>query len=248
MILEQVKPFAPRTEPAWRHYVRNVLLAILNAGLVGLVWRGGVVAAGAWAQASGIGLLPWLGLPRGWSVAITVLVFDALSYAMHVAYHVFPPMWRLHQVHHTDLDFDVTTASRFHPGEILLSTAVQTALAVALGAPPEGIVAFQMLLLLQAQAQHSNLALPEHMDRIVRALFVTPNYHRIHHSIVMAETNSNYSTVFSVWDRLGRTLCNRSQAGIRIGLGQFRDRNELVLIKLLALPFRRLRAPGTAVE
>lgn len=245
MIVEQMAPFMGRGEPAWRHYLRNVVLAGINVAGLALVWRGLLLAAAGWAESSGWGLLNLLGdafgLARPWRIALTVLAFDALSYALHVAYHRVPALWRLHQVHHTDLDFDVTTASRFHFGEILLSTAVQTGAAVALGAPPEGLVLFQMLLLLQAQAQHSNLALPEAADRIVRGVLVTPNMHRIHHSTIVAETNSNYSTILSVWDRLGRTFRWRPQAGIAIGLEPYRRREELGLADLLAMPFRKLR-------
>ncbi len=241
MIAEQIVPFMGRAEPAWRHYLRNVVLAGINVAGLALVWRGLLLAAAAWAEGSGWGLLNLLNLGRPWRIALTVLAFDALSYALHVGYHVVPALWRLHQVHHTDLDFDVTTASRFHFGEILLSTAVQTGAAIVLGAPPEGLVLFQMLLLLQAQAQHSNLALPEAADRIVRGVLVTPNMHRIHHSTVVADTNSNYATILSVWDRLGRTFRRRPQAGIAIGLAPYRRREELGLADLLAMPFRKLR-------
>lgn len=242
MILEQAAPFAGRVEPAWRHYLRNVLVAGINVAVVALVWRGWLLTAAAWAERSGFGLLPWLGekagLARAGRIALTVVAFDALSYAMHILYHRVPVLWRLHRVHHTDLDFDVTTASRFHFGEILLSTIVQTGAALLLGAPPEGVLIFQMLLLLQAQAQHGNVALPEPLDRVVRVAFVTPNLHRIHHSTIRAETDSNYSTIFSWWDRIGRTLRLRPQAGIVIGLEEFRKREELGLAGLLTLPFR----------
>ena len=244
MILEQRMPFMGRGEPAWRHYLRNVVLAGINVAGLALVWRGLLLAGAAWAEGSGWGLLNLLdgasGLTRPWRIALTVLAFDALGYVLHVGYHRVPLLWRLHQVHHTDLDFDVTTASRFHFGEILVSTAVQTGVAVLLGAPPEGLVLFQMLLLLQAQAQHSNLALPEPVDRIVRRVLVTPNMHRIHHSTVVAETNSNYATILSVWDRLGGTFRWRPQAGIAIGLEAYRRREGLGLLDLLAMPFRAL--------
>jgi sterol desaturase/sphingolipid hydroxylase (fatty acid hydroxylase superfamily) len=247
MILEQWRPFARRGEPAWRHYLRNVALAGLNVAGLALVWRGLLLTAATWADGSGWGVLNWLGLGWPWRVAATVLAFDALSWGMHVLYHEVPVMWRLHQVHHTDLDFDVSTASRFHFGEILLSTAVQTLVALGLGAPPEGIVLFQLLLLLQAQAQHSNLALPARLDGIVTRVLVTPNMHRIHHSTVMQECNSNYATILSVWDRLGGTFRWRPQAGILIGLTQFPRREELGWVSLLLLPFRRLRpAPPPA--
>jgi len=246
MILEHWLPFAERAEPAWRHYLRNLALAGINVAGLAVVWRGLLLAAAAWAERSGWGLLNLLGLDWPWRLAATVFAFDALSWAMHVLYHQVPAMWRLHQVHHTDLDFDVSTASRFHFGEILLSTAVQTAGALLLGAPPEGIVLFQMLLLLQAQVQHSNLVLPEGLDRIVTRLLVTPNMHRIHHSRAVRETNSNYATILSLWDRLGGTFRRRPQAGIAIGLTQYPRREELDWMSLLALPFRSLRTapPG----
>jgi sterol desaturase/sphingolipid hydroxylase (fatty acid hydroxylase superfamily) len=247
MILEQALPFAPREELAWKHYLRNVAIAATNVVIVALVWRGLLLAAAAWADGAGWGLLPWLGhqagLTRPWRIAFAVPAFDALSYGMHVLYHRVPVLWRLHRVHHTDLDFDVTTASRFHAGEILLSTVAQTGAAVVLGAPPEGVLIFQMLLLLQAQAQHSNMALPDAVDRVMRTALVTPNLHRIHHSTVVAETNSNYSTIFSVWDRIGRTLRLRPQAEIVIGLEEYRVREELGIVNLLAMPFRGACGP-----
>jgi sterol desaturase/sphingolipid hydroxylase (fatty acid hydroxylase superfamily) len=243
MILENVQPFAPRGESTWRHYIRNVLIASINVGAVALFWRGLLLASAIWAQSTHFGLLNGLDVPWGWRVVLTILAFDALTYSLHVAYHLLPALWRLHQVHHTDPDFDVTTASRFHPGEILLSTGVQIAIGTLLGAAPEGIVVFQMLLLFQAQAQHSNVALPDSVDRWVRWVLVTPNMHRIHHSVIVAECNSNYSTILSVWDRIGRTLCVRPQAGIEVGLRQYGNRTELGLPALLAMPFRRLRNP-----
>jgi len=241
--LETLLPFRQRVLPQWRHYLLNVTLTVGNAVLLRLVWGGLLVGAAAHATATGTGLLPALGVGPGWNVALTVLAFDALTYTLHVLYHYLPAMWRLHQVHHTDLDLDATSASRFHPGEILLSTVVQTAFALGIGARPEGVLLFQMLLLFQAQFQHSNVVLPGGVDRLARLLIVTPNMHRVHHSVIPAETNSNFATILSLWDRLGGTFrWGGRQEEIRIGLGAYPDPAQSTLPRLLAMPFRPVPA------
>ena len=242
MALEHVWSFKPRVHPTWRHYLLNVTLTVGNAVVLRVLWGTWLVGAALLAEQQQVGLLHVLDVPWGWRVAITVLAYDLLSYTLHVLYHYLPAMWRLHVVHHTDMDLDVTSASRFHVGEILLSTVVQTGLAFALGASAAGLVLFQILLLFQAQAQHSNIRLPDGVDRVLRLALVTPNMHRVHHSTVPVETNSNFSTILSVWDRLGGTFrWGQRQEDIVIGLNAYRRPEELTLLRLLAMPFRPLR-------
>jgi len=249
MGIEHVWAFRPRVQRWWRHYAVNVLISGGNAVLIRLVWGTWLVGAAVLAERQGAGLLHLADVPWGLRVAITVLFYDALTYVLHVLYHYLPVMWRLHQVHHTDLDYDVTTASRFHFGEILFSTAVQTGAAFALGASPEGLVLFQILLLFQAQFQHSNLRYPDGVDRVLRWVMVTPNMHRVHHSTVPDETNSNFATILSVWDRLGGTFrWGQRQEDIRIGLDAFPSPDEVTLPKLLVMPFRPLRPDPNLVR
>jgi sterol desaturase/sphingolipid hydroxylase (fatty acid hydroxylase superfamily) len=237
--LEALLPFSKPKQVRWRHYLVNVALAGANLALLRLVWGGLLLGAAFYASQRQIGLFYVLGLGEPWRIVLTFLFFDALSYTMHVLYHYLPALWRLHQVHHSDRDYDVTTASRFHFGEILFSTMVQTLFAVGLGASPLGLVLFQALFLFQAQFQHANLHLPERLDWWVRWLIVTPNMHRVHHSVVRAETNSNFSTFFSLWDRLGGTFrWGPPQESIRIGLLAYPRSDQVGLTQILLMPFR----------
>ncbi|PIV82367.1 MAG: hypothetical protein COW52_14005, partial [Nitrospirae bacterium CG17_big_fil_post_rev_8_21_14_2_50_50_9] len=158
----------------------------------------------------------------------------------HVMSHALPVFWRLHRVHHTDLDFDVTTGLRFHPLEIFISMLYKAALAAALGAHPFGVLLFEVILNSSAQFNHGNVAIPLSLDRILRRFVVTPDMHRVHHSWKVKETNSNFGFFFPWWDRLFGTYRDQPQEGHRemtIGLKEYRDFEKLNLLRLLWIPF-----------
>ena len=196
----------------------------------------------AWlAQGRGWGILNNLSLPPGLKIALAVAALDLIIYLQHAMFHAIPAFWRLHMVHHTDLDFDVTTGVRFHPVEILLSMGIKLAAIVVLGPSALAVILFEVLLNGTSMFNHGNVRLPLWIDRVLRLFVVTPEMHRVHHSVLMRETNSNYGFNLPWWDRLLGTYRAQPAAGhegMTIGLGYFRDPRRLTLPRLLLLPFR----------
>jgi sterol desaturase/sphingolipid hydroxylase (fatty acid hydroxylase superfamily) len=190
----------------------------------------------------GWGLFHNLSLPYWMAVVIGVLVLDFIIYLQHAMFHFMPAFWRLHRVHHTDLDFDVTTGVRFHPIEILLSMGIKMATVAFLGIHATAVVIFEVLLNGTSMFNHGNVRFPRRIDRLVRLFVVTPEMHRVHHSVLIKEYNSNFGFSLPWWDRLLGTYRDQPQAGhegMTIGLGPFRDANALTLPRLLILPFIR---------
>jgi sterol desaturase/sphingolipid hydroxylase (fatty acid hydroxylase superfamily) len=170
-----------------------------------------------------------------------VIVLDLVIYLQHVMFHAVPTLWRLHRMHHADLDFDVTTGSRFHPIEIILSMVIKLTVIAALGAPALAVLIFEVLLNATAMFNHGNLRLPLWLDRWIRVLVVTPDMHRVHHSVVVRETNSNFGFNLSVWDRMFGTYRDQPEAGhdgMTIGVETIRDPAEQRLDRMLTQPFR----------
>lgn len=185
-----------------RRWPANIGLILLDTALARLLLPAGVVGAAAWAQAEGLGLLNGLVWPAGLVFVIALVAMDLVIYWQHRFLHAFPLLWRLHRVHHTDRTLDVTSALRFHPLEMLFSLGFKIALVVLLGAAPMAVMVFEVLLSSFALVTHANLALPPWLDRPVRALLVTPNMHRIHHSTHVDEQQRNYGFNLSLWDHL----------------------------------------------
>ena len=200
--------------------------------------------AAAWAAREGLGLLHLVQLPRAAAVLLAVVLLDCAIYAQHVVFHRVPLLWRLHRVHHTDPDYDVSTAARFHPVEILLSMGIKIVAVVALGAPPLAVVIFEVVLSTTALFNHGNVGLPLALDRVVRWVIVTPDMHRVHHSVLRAETDSNFGFNLPWWDRLFgtyRAQPARGHVGMRIGLQEFPGAGSTSLGRLLLQP---LESPG----
>jgi sterol desaturase/sphingolipid hydroxylase (fatty acid hydroxylase superfamily) len=202
------------------------------------------VAAALWAEQAGVGLLPWLtaalGLPHWLSVALAIIVLDFAIWLQHVISHKVPAIWAFHQVHHADPDIDVTTAVRFHPVEIALSMLYKMVWVIALGASPLAVVLFEMILNAGAMFNHANVALPAWLDRVLRWIIVTPDMHRVHHSVLRVEHDSNYGFSLSVWDRLAGTYTEQPRAGhdlMTIGLGAYRSEAPTRLKWALSVPF-----------
>ena len=194
----------------------------------------------ALAQERGWGLFNNLELPAALAIVVSAIALDLLIYLQHVMFHAVPALWRLHRMHHADLDIDVTTGARFHPIEIVLSMLIKLAAVAVLGAPAVAVVIFEVLLNATAMFNHANLRLPEGVDRFLRLVVVTPDMHRVHHSIVPAETNSNFGFNLPWWDRLLGTYRAQPAAGheaMTIGIEQFRTPKDLRLDRLLVQPF-----------
>ncbi|MDD1620333.1 MAG: sterol desaturase family protein [Methylococcaceae bacterium] len=222
----------------------NLGLAALNITVMRLSMGAAAWLAAIWAAERQVGLFNLIPIPHWLSIALSLLLLDLAIYAQHVASHRWRWFWRLHQVHHTDLDFDTTTAVRFHPFEIMLSMLYKVALVSLLGADPLAVIAFEMILNGCALFNHGNVALPPIFERRLRYWLVTPDMHRIHHSALQAETDSNYGFSLSCWDRLFKTYrpeSKQAQAEMAIGLTGFRNASELGFVKLLVLPFEHPR-------
>ena len=241
---EGLRPRRPATTRR-RRWTANLALVAIDAAAVRLLLPAATVGIALFAENRGWGLLPLLDLPTWLALAASLILLDLALYLQHVATHKIPLLWRLHRVHHSDLAIDVTTAVRFHPIEILLSLAYKGAVVVMLGAPAVAVLLFELLLNGSALFNHGNVRLPPRLDAILRRLWVTPDMHRIHHSVERDETDSNYGTCLSLWDRLFGTYRAQPRAGhegLVIGLAEWRDDRDQRLWNLLAQPFAH-RAP-----
>jgi sterol desaturase/sphingolipid hydroxylase (fatty acid hydroxylase superfamily) len=221
----------------------NLGIVALNSLLVRLFVPVAPVGAALWCETQGWGLLPLLGLPAWLSIASAVVLLDLTVYLQHRLFHRVPLLWRIHRVHHADVELDVSSGLRFHPAEILLSVGIKLAAVVALGAPAEAVLGFEVLLNGTAMFNHANLRLPTQLDRWLRGVVVTPDMHRVHHSVKLAETHSNYGFCLPFWDRWMGTYRDQPARGheaMEIGLPEFRGQEEQALGRLLVQPFRPL--------
>ena len=219
----------------------NIGVVVLDTVLVRLLFPTTAVGLALVAEAQGWGLFHALALPIWVSVPLAVLALDLAIYLQHVLFHAVPALWRLHRMHHADLEFDVTTGARFHPIEILLSMGIKLGVVAALGAPAVAVLAFEVLLNATSMFNHSNVRMPAWLDRMLRWIVVTPDMHRVHHSIAARETNSNFGFNLPWWDRLFGTYRDQPAAGheaMTIGIEQFRDPAEQRLDHMLTQPFR----------
>ena len=234
------RPRRPLSQPRWQHWLVNLALTAIDTLVVRLTVGAVAVSAAVFAQQRGWGLLPLLHVPLGANILLSIVLLDFAIYLQHVLFHALPLFWRLHMVHHTDLDIDVTSGVRFHPLEILLSLFYKASLVLLLGTHPLAVVIFEVLLNAFSLFQHSNVAFPEGMERLVRTVVITPDLHRIHHSVVTAETNSNFGFSVCFWDRLCGTYRDqprRTQTTMPLGLAEYREARRLGLVSLLLLPF-----------
>ncbi len=218
----------------------NLGIILIDALMMRLLLPGGAIAAALWANTHAVGLFNWLAWPEGLSVIAAVILLDLVIYGQHVLFHSIPVLWQMHMVHHADRDIDVTTGLRFHPLEIILSMLIKISVVVLLGAPVLAVVIFEIVLNGMAMFNHANVRLPRHIDSLLRLLLITPDVHRIHHSIIKAETNSNYGFNLSLWDRLFgtyRAQPARGHADMIIGLEHLQAAPTHQLGFMLRLPF-----------
>ncbi len=232
-----------RRQPAGRaaRWPGNLGIVVLDTILVRVVFPVTGVGLALLAEARGWGLFNLAALPNWIAVAASVVLLDLAIYLQHVLFHAVPALWRLHRMHHADLAFDVSTGLRFHPVEILLSMLIKLTVIAALGAPALSVLIFEVMLNATSMFSHGNIRIPERFDRVLRWLVVTPDMHRVHHSILPRETNSNFGFNLPWWDRLFGTYRPKPAAGheaMTIGIEQFRDWRELRLDRMLLQPFR----------
>ena len=235
---------APRRRQAVGRATRwpgNLGIIVLDSLFVRLIFPTAAVGVALLAEARGWGLLHVLEVPTWLAFLAGVILLDLAIYLQHVLFHAVPVLWRLHRVHHADLEVDVTTGVRFHPIEMLLSMGIKLGVVAALGMPAAAVLAFEVLLNATSMFNHGNVRLPARIESMLRRIVVTPDMHRVHHSVVPSETNSNFGFNLSWWDRLFGTYRSEPAAGhdrMTIGLDQFRDPRELRLDRMLIQPFR----------
>ena len=238
---EVLTPRRPQTVGRNWRWPNNLGVLAVDALLVRVVLPITTVGVALVAEAHGVGLFNMIALPVWASIIVSVMVLDLAIYLQHVLFHAVPALWRLHRMHHADLEVDVTTGLRFHPIEILLSTGIKLAVVTAVGAPAAAVLIFEVLLNATSIFNHSNVRIPADIDRILRWFVVTPDMHRVHHSILRRETNSNFGFNVPWWDLLLGTYRAQPAAGhaaMTIGIEQFRDPRELGLDRMLLQPFR----------
>nr|VFJ74777.1 MAG: Sterol desaturase/sphingolipid hydroxylase, fatty acid hydroxylase superfamily [Candidatus Kentron sp. FW] len=235
---------APRRQRGFSRWIRwpnNLGIIALDTVVARLLFPTAAVGMALSAEQSGWGLFNLLAIPGWLAVTLSVLILDLTIYLQHILMHAVPALWRLHRMHHTDPECDVTTGIRFHPIEIIISMLIKLTVVGTLGAPALAVLIFEVLLNAMAMFNHGNVEIPVPLDRVMRLFIVTPDMHRVHHSVLPEETNSNFGFNLSIWDRQFDTYRDQPREGHRdmtIGIDQFRARRDLWLDKLLIQPFR----------
>ena len=240
-VWEVIAPRRALTVSKAVRWANNLGLVFFNSFIVRLVLPATAVGVAVFAAEHGWGLLNYYELPLTLSIVISVIVMDFIIYLQHVLVHAVPVLWRLHRVHHADLDYDVTTGSRFHTIEILFSMLIKFATIIVIGPPVVAVVIFEVVLNAMAMFNHANVGLPKPLDTFLRWFIVTPDMHRVHHSIEDDETNSNFGFNLSWWDRLFGTYRDQPRAGhlgMTIGIRTFRETKQASWLPgLLMMPF-----------
>jgi len=237
--------FSPRRKQKTSRAKRwpiNIGLAVFNMLLMRFTVGGLAYLSAVNAVDQSWGLLNQFSMPDGVGIVVTILLLDLAIYCQHVISHKWKLLWQLHQIHHTDIEIDASTAVRFHPLEIIVSMAYKIGIIYMIGANPMAVVVFEIILNATATFNHSNINLPLKVDSVLRWVLITPDVHRIHHSTVQAETDSNYGFSISLWDRLFKTYTaepEKTQTTLDIGLPEYREQNELGFIQLLLIPFKK---------
>ncbi|MEL6481677.1 MAG: sterol desaturase family protein [Pseudomonadota bacterium] len=240
-LLERYAPMRALVASKLRRWATNWSVSVIDSVMVKVLFGAAAAGAAMDAAARGWGLFNGLDWPVWLEVLIVFVLLDLAIWAQHVASHKIPVLWRLHRVHHSDRDIDVTTAIRFHPIEIAFSMVLKIGLVYALGAPLIAVILFEVVLNGAAMFNHANLRLPRGLDRVLRFAIVTPDMHRVHHSIDRAEHDANYGFNLSIWDRLFGTYIDqpaKGHEGMTIGLGPHQDEGPTRLGWTLAFPFR----------
>ena len=242
--LEAILPKRERTQSRRSRWMANLSLVVINSIVLKFLGPITAVLAADYALDNGWGLLHWspVPLPFMLEIVLGVVLLDLAIYAQHVASHKIPLLWRFHKVHHADRDIDVTTGVRFHPVEASFSMLYKCIIILLLGPLTFAVIAFEIVLNASAMFNHANVKLPKSLDRFLRWFIVTPDMHRVHHSDIPIETNSNYGFFLPCWDRIFKTYIHQPKDGhtnMTIGLSEYQSEKPFKLPWLLALPFKR---------
>jgi len=238
---ELIAPRRDLTTSKGVRWANNLGLTLLNVLILRLFSTAGATGFALLVEERQWGILNLYDLPGWTALVLAVLGLDLAIYLQHLIFHHVPVLWRLHKVHHTDLDYDVTTGARFHPLEIILSLFIKMGVIFFLGAPALAVLLFEILLNAASMFNHGNVLLPKMVDQALRLLIVTPDMHRVHHSVIIKETNSNFGFSLTWWDRLLGTYCSQPAKGhtaMTIGLANYREARNLNLPALLTLPLK----------
>ena len=242
---EFAAPRRKRTFSRLTRWPNNLGIVAFNTVVLRVLFPTAAIGVALAAEANGWGLFNVFALPEWLAVVLAVIIMDFAIYLQHVLVHAVPALWRLHRMHHADLDYDVTTGARFHPIEIVISMGLKLMVVSALGAPALAVLIFEVVLNATAMFNHGNVRIPLGLDRMLRWIVVTPDMHRVHHSVIPQETNSNFGFNLPWWDRLFGTYTAQPKGGhegMTIGIEQFREGRDLRLDRMLIQPF--LGAPG----
>ena len=221
-------------------WFNNLSIIFLDSLLVKLLFPAAAVGVAIAARNHNWGLFTLFHIPEWLAIILAILLLDLFIYLQHVMVHAVPLFWRIHMMHHADLDYDVTTGLRFHPLEIIVSMGIKMAVVAGFGIPVTAVLIFEITLNATAMFNHGNIYLPERLDRWLRLIVVTPDMHRVHHSVIIRETNSNFGFNLPWWDRLFSTYRAQPAAGheeMTIGITPYRTTKQVTLIRLLLLPF-----------
>lgn len=241
---EVLAPRRPQAVPRTQRWPANIGMVVFNTLAVRVLLPLTAVAFATQMQHQGTGLLPWLGWGSAATLVAALVLLDLAIYLQHRLFHAVPWLWRLHRMHHADTEFDVTNGLRFHTLEILLSMGIKFAAIAAIGAPPLAVLLFELVLSSMAMFNHGNIHLPPAVDRVLRRLVVTPDMHRIHHSVLAREHHRNFGFNLPWWDHLLGTYRDQpegGQLGMTLGLSEFRTDADRSLAALLRQPFTRPR-------
>lgn len=246
MTLEAAFPKRHREQSRKGRWTTNLLLVVINSFALKILGPVTAVVVADYTLDQGWGLLAFspIPLPFYLEIIVGVVLLDFAIYLQHVASHNIPILWRLHKVHHVDRDIDVTTGIRFHPLEAILSMIYKCLIIFLLGPITLSVIVFEIILNASAMFNHANLRLPKKLDYVLRALIVTPDSHRVHHSVHVNETNSNYGFFLSIWDRLGKTYAAQprdTHEGMTIGLSSYQSQNPSLLSWSLLFPFKKIK-------
>jgi len=240
LCFELVRPYRQPSVSKMKRLVTNISLTVLNSVVLSLIFASATINTALYVSENHLGLLNMINLPLWLRVFLSVLFMDFMLYVWHLLNHEMPLFWRFHRVHHSDLNMDVSTATRFHIGELAISAVIKICLIYFIGANLVSVIIFESLLVLTAQFQHSSLNVSQSFEKFFWIFFVPPSMHRIHHSVKIHERNTNYGTILSVWDRLlGTLLKDIPQEMIIIGIGTYRETEKLGLPHLILMPFTK---------
>lgn len=240
-LFESLAPRRKQIYPKAIRWLNNLVITTINTSLTRWLLPIAAVATALIAEQHSLGLFNNINLPAWLSISMAIVVLDITIYFQHRVFHQVPYLWRVHRMHHADLEFDVTTGVRFHPIEIVLSMIIKTAIVLILGAPIAAVILFEVILSVTSLFNHANINIPKSVDGLLRLFIVTPDMHRVHHSIIKSETNSNFCFNVPWWDYLFKTYRAQPQDGhnnMVIGIELFREPRELWLDKLLLQPFK----------